>query len=136
MHNYFENNFSLSAMPFGRPVVTRSGHHLNTWASNKRETNPYKRNTFAERARFSIPGSPGIDWAAQRSPTFGSPEQSCHGKFRKSEFLCQNISVICPESCRVTEIQITSCPSKKEFFTWNLISVICTGVVPRHRNHF
>ena len=33
------------------------------------------------------------------------------------KFLGRNISVICPGSCRVTEIQITSCPSKKEFFT-------------------
>ena len=32
--------------------------------------------------------------------------------------LGRNISVICPGSCRVTEIQITSpCPSKNEFFT-------------------
>ena len=31
-------------------------------------------------------------------------------------FLGRNISLICAESCRVTEIQITSCPSKKGVF--------------------
>ena len=31
------------------------------------------------------------------------------------KFLGRNISVICPGSCCVTEIQITSCSSKKEF---------------------
>ena len=76
-------------------------------------------------------------WRPQRSPTFGPPGQSClTGSFGKSgKFPGRNISVICPGSCRVTEIQITSCPSKKEFFT-HPISVICPGVVPRHGNHF
>ena len=55
------------------------------------------------------------------------------GRFGKSEFLGRDISVICPRSCRVTEIQITSCPSKKEFFAYP-ISVICTGVVPARKS--
>ena len=33
------------------------------------------------------------------------------------KFPGRNISVISPGSCRVTEIKITSCPSKTEFFT-------------------
>ena len=45
------------------------------------------------------------------------------------KFLGRDISVTCPGSCRVREIQITSCPSKKELLT-HPISVICTGVVP------
>ena len=51
------------------------------------------------------------------------------------KFLGQNISVICPGSCRVTEIQITSCPSKKEFLTLSIesISVIWNGVVPARK---
>ena len=40
-----------------------------------------------------------------------------------------NISVIRPGSCPVTDMQITSCPSKKEFFKLR-ISVSSTGVVP------
>ena len=66
----------------------------------------------------------------QRSPTFGPPEQSYLISRKVSEnlkVLGRNIFVICPRSCRVaaSEIQITSCPSKKEFFTLP-ISVICT----------
>ena len=36
------------------------------------------------------------------------------------------------ESCRVTEIRIISCPSKKEFSALP-ISVICVGVVPARK---
>ena len=46
---------------------------------------------------------------------------------RKS--LGRNFSVICPGSCRLMEIQITS----KEFFALP-ISVICTGVVPARKS--
>ena len=49
------------------------------------------------------------------------------------KFLGRSISVICPGSCRVTEIQITSCPSKEGFSTLP-ISVICTGVVPAQKS--
>ena len=52
--------------------------------------------------------------------------------FGKSEIPGPNISVICPGSCPVAEIQITSCPSEKEFSTLS-ISVICTGVVPAQK---
>ena len=76
----------------------------------------------------------------QRSPTFGPPEQSCHGKFRKiQKFPGRNISVICPGSCRVKEIQITSCPSKKEFFTSHFCDLYRGCAAPRKsslRLHF
>ena len=77
-----------------------------------------------------ITGINGINWAA--------PTVSCHNRavtesFGKSEIPGRDIFVICPGSCRVTEIQITSCPSKKEFFT-HPISVICTGVVPARKS--
>ena len=40
------------------------------------------------------------------------------------KFLGRNISVICPGSCRVTETQIATCPSKKEFSSFPFLSFV------------
>ena len=54
-----------------------------------------------------------IGWP-QRSPTFGAPKQSHHGKFRKRgshgpDHFCD----LCADMCRAMKVQIMSCPSKK-----------------------
>ena len=59
--------------------------------------------------------------------------------FGKSKFLGRNISVICPGSCGVTEIQITSWPSKKELFTSHFCDLYRSCAVSRKsflRLHF
>ena len=43
-----------------RLLECESGHPTNTWGSRNGETSAFRKSTFAERARFSIPGSPGI----------------------------------------------------------------------------
>ena len=52
--------------------------------------------------------------------------------FRKSEIHGPKHSVICAGSCRITEIQITSCPLKKELSALP-IPMICAGR-PKRRN--
>ena len=47
------------------------------------------------------------------------------------KFMGRGISVICAGMCHVTKIQITSCPSKKEFLTLSM-SVIYARDVPNH----
>ena len=59
--------------------------------------------------------------------------------FGKSDIPGPNISVICPGICRVTEIQITSWPSKKEFFTSHFCDLYRSCVASRKsflRLHF
>ena len=62
----------------------------------------------------------------------GRPQRLSRKVSENQKFLGRAISVICPGDCRVTEIQITSCPSTKEALTLS-ISVICTGVVPAQK---
>ena len=59
-----------------------------------------------------------IDWAAPTvSYRWPTKTELSRKVSENRKFLGRNISVICPASCRITEIQMTSCPSKKEFLT-------------------
>ena len=88
--------------------------------------------------QFRCPGCMGIKCIGrpQRSPIFGPPgEQSCHGKFRKiGKFLGRNISVIVPEVAASQKFRSPHGLQRKSLSF--PISAICTGVVPRHGNHF
>ena len=68
-----------------------------------------------------------ISWAAPTVSYLWPTRTELSRKVSENQkFPDRNISVICPGRCRVTEIQITSCPSKKELFTSHFCD-LCRG---------
>ena len=71
----------------------------------------------------------------QRSPTFGPPEQSCHGKFRKiGNSRAETFLWFVPEVAASRKFRSPHVLQRKSFSL--PISVICTGVVPCHEKSF
>ena len=104
----------------GLEVAIIPGILQQTLASEAyRATGGVARNSIANHA---------IVWAAPTVSYLWPTRTELSRKVSENlKFLGRNTSVICGGSCHVTELEITSCPSKKEFSTL-LISVTCTGV--------
>ena len=104
-------------------VKARSWHCF--WKPSDTESKWRRRQTAVSSVRqgchscssYHWPCKP-IPWAAPTVSYLWPTRTELSRKVSENrKFLGRNISVICPGSCRVTEIQITSCPSKKELFT-------------------